>query len=404
MDDQLTSADSLQSLLDSFVAITSERDDESILAQSVDLARLATQSRFGAGVTVGAAGITLFVHQGLTKPQFEAMPHFPEGYGLLEAVLLDQAPIRLDHMSEDPRSVGFPLGHVAMESLLGVPILFEGDLRGALYLTKPPGHGGFSERDELFMMSLAAQTAVALETSRILADKDQINEQLMAANQLKSDFVSMASHELRTPLTSIVGFASTLTKYWDTTPESDRLEYLSIIDRQGTRLMRLVNDLLSMSRIEAGGLESNQSNIELTAAVDHAIQEVGDLVSDIAVDVPSDLSVHADPDHLQQILINFLANAIRYGGPPISISATAVDEFVQIVVADNGEGVPESFVPQLFEKFTQAQSGSTRTATGTGLGLSIVFGLAEANGGTVWYEPNQPVGSQFFVKLPRAIK
>src|SRR5687768_7773700 len=110
----------LQLLLDSFVAIASERDVEAVLEQAVDLARLSTQSKYGAAVALADGGISVFVHKGMTTAQVAALPHYPEGHGMLGAVLEDKAPIRLDVLQDEVRSVGFPLGHVPMHAFLGV--------------------------------------------------------------------------------------------------------------------------------------------------------------------------------------------------------------------------------------------------------------------------------------------
>ncbi|MGH2678216.1 MAG: sensor histidine kinase, partial [Actinomycetota bacterium] len=107
------------------------------------------------------------------------------------------------------------------------------------------------------------------------------------------------------------------------------------------------------------------------------------------------LRVRVDPDHLEQILMNYVSNAMRYGRPPVRIDAGRRDRFVEIVVADSGSGVPPAFVPRLFEEFAQAG----RSGTGTGLGLSIVLGLARAQGGDAWYEAGEP-GARFCVRLP----
>ena len=177
---------SLQLLLDSFVAITSELSAAAILERAVDLARLLTSARYGAAVALDNGEIAEFVHAGLTNAQFNAMPHLPLGKGM------QKTPIRLEVLQSDPRSVGFPLGHVPMTAFLGVPIFQETDLVGALYLTKSPGQGLFSQQDELFMISLANQTAVALETAHLI---QRLNEKT-AIVQLMQD-VAVGANEAR---------------------------------------------------------------------------------------------------------------------------------------------------------------------------------------------------------------
>ena len=247
------------------------------------------------------------------------------------------------------------------------------------------------------------RVAAARELERYAAEVEAVNRELRVADQLKNDFVSMASHELRTPLTSIVGFASTLLTYWEETPEADKRTYIGVIDRQAQRLSRLVNDLLAMSRIESGSLHTRRTRVEVRVAIAQAVADLGSVADDVVVRCPDGIAAMADPDHVQQILVNYLSNAFKYGAGPVEIDACRDTRRVVLRVRDHGAGVPESFVDQLFDKFAQASTGSTRRATGTGLGLSIVRGLARANGGDAWYEPARPApGSVFSVWLEPA--
>jgi PAS domain S-box-containing protein len=223
----------------------------------------------------------------------------------------------------------------------------------------------------------------------------QANEDLRVADEMKSHFVAVASHELRTPLTAVLGFATTLLNHWDRIPDEEKRDQIRTIEVQARRLSRLADDLLTMSKIEAGALEVRPEAVDVAPAISRATSTFGD--REIEVDVPADLRVRADPDHLEQILMNYVSNAMRYGRPPVRIDARRRDGFVDIVVADSGSGVPQAFVPHLFEEFAQAGGGGT----GTGLGLSIVLGLARAQGGDAWYEAGEP-GARFCVRLPCA--
>ena len=223
----------------------------------------------------------------------------------------------------------------------------------------------------------------------------QANEDLRVADEMKSHFVAVASHELRTPLTAVLGFATTLLNHWDRIPDDEKRDQIRTIEVQARRLSRLADDLLTMSKIEAGALEVRPEAVDVAPAISRATSTFGD--REIEVEVPADLRVRADPDHLEQILMNYVSNAMRYGRPPVRIDARRRDGFVEIVVADTGSGVPQAFVPHLFEEFTQAGRGGT----GTGLGLSIVLGLARAQGGDAWYEAGEP-GARFCVRLPAA--
>lgn len=228
---------------------------------------------------------------------------------------------------------------------------------------------------------------------------EHLNAELQQTSDLKSNFVAMASHELRTPLTAIEGFAGTLQHRWEDLSDEDKRTFVDVIDAQAQRLGRLVADLLTLSRIESGRLRSHPESTSLTQVLERTLRDLGDI--DLGVDCDESIRVHADPDHLQQILLNFLSNARAYGEPPITVSATIEGDWVELVVADEGPGVESSFVPQLFDRFARAPVAERHDgSSGTGLGLSIVEGLAEANGGRAWYRPNEPRGARFGVRLP----
>lgn len=230
---------------------------------------------------------------------------------------------------------------------------------------------------------------------------DEANRALAHANQAMRDFVSIASHELRTPITSVLGFADIMTKNWEAISDSDKREYLSIIDRQARRLSRIVSDMLTLSNAEAGNIDVNKEAVELKPAIEQAIQYYAQS-AEIDVSSPEGLEVLADHDHLHRIIANYVGNAVKYGAPPFTVTVSDTGDWVEIRVGDQGEGVSEEFVPQLFDKFARADGHRASKQTGSGLGLSIVHALAQANGGEAWYEPNKPKGSCFGVRLPKA--
>lgn len=250
---------------------------------------------------------------------------------------------------------------------------------------------------------MVRKTARSFETElREANDRlDIVNRDLEYANQAMRDFVSIASHELRTPITSILGFANIMTKNWEAISDTEKQEFLGIIERQARRLSRIVSDLLTLSNVEAGKIDVNKEVVEVKAAIEQAIEYYAQS-AEIEVSAPDDLKVVSDPDHLHRIIANYVGNAVKYGAPPFTVEASDAGEWVQVRVCDQGEGVSEEFVPQLFDKFARAEAHRTSKQTGSGLGLSIVHALAQANGGEAWHEPNQPKGSCFFLKMPKA--
>ncbi|MCW2961242.1 MAG: sensor signal transduction histidine kinase [Thermoleophilia bacterium] len=245
---------------------------------------------------------------------------------------------------------------------------------------------GEGERAEAAALRLTAQQ---LNTA---------NASLRLHDEMRTHFLAMASHELRTPLTSISGFASTLVDRWEDLSDDQRRQFVQIIHEQGARLTRLVNDLLALTRLEGGEYPVRVRPIQVRERLEQARKAAG-LDEEAEITCEADVMAVADPDALEQILLNFLTNAKRYGAPPIRLDAFARDDgWVEISVYDTGPGVPRPFIPHLFAKFAQGPTG-TPDPTGTGLGLSIVQGLATAQGGDSWYEPVFPHGSRFAIRL-----
>ena len=241
--------------------------------------------------------------------------------------------------------------------------------------------------------------ASQLELQRLNLALETTNEELQEANQSLRDFVAMASHDLRSPLTAMLGWASTLVARWDGLKDENKRAAVETIEDNGRRLARLIDELLTISTIESGGLTTRAEIVGFREAIETVAATFSDGVSEITFDYPNGLALLVDSDHLQRILTNYVGNALKYGAPPIAVEAQEEAEWVEIRVRDEGPGVPEDFVPRLFGKFSRAEDDNTRSKPGTGLGLSIVAGLVEANGGETWYEPNHPQGSCFALRL-----
>lgn len=243
-----------------------------------------------------------------------------------------------------------------------------------------------------------------LELERMKVDKTNI--ELRELNETMRGFIATAAHDLRSPLASMVGFSSLLVENWTTLSEERRLKFITTIDRQSHNLTWLVNDLLTLSSIEGGVLSTQPEQIVLTKAISQCLAATDRDAASVSVSCSPDLVVRADPVHVERIIDNYLQNAFKFGEPPVRIEArrrddaTRLGDMVEIRVIDHGPGVPPEFETKLFDKFTRADTPSTRSTRGTGLGLSIVHGLAEANGGQAQYRPNVPHGSCFIVLLP----
>jgi signal transduction histidine kinase len=218
------------------------------------------------------------------------------------------------------------------------------------------------------------------------------------ANELKDRFLAMTSHELRTPLTSIAGFATTLTGRWSQLGDAEKLRSVQIIEAQSERLTELIEELLLLSALESGEMRINRERVDVSELLRRIVAGF-DAGPDVVVDAPAGVVWSLDKRYFTQVVENYISNARKYGSPPIVVSATASPRWLELTVADRGRGVPDEFVPQLFEPFRRGleQPG----VHGSGLGLSIVRGIVEALGGDAWYERNRPNGACFKARFPQ---
>ncbi|MDZ4655111.1 MAG: response regulator [Coriobacteriia bacterium] len=227
--------------------------------------------------------------------------------------------------------------------------------------------------------------------------------------QMKNEFVSTVSHELRTPLTSIKGYVDLILDEEAGEINDTQREFLSIVKENSDRLVNLINDLLDISRIESGRVHLKVQPLQLTERIRGAVDTFRAVLEQtgrtITVEVPDDLPPAAgDPDRVGQVLINFISNAIKYSpeGGNVWVRVEADDEFVRASVTDEGIGIAEEDMAQLFTKFYRIDSKLTCEIGGTGLGLSIVKSIIELLGGEVGCKSTSGEGSTFWFTLPRA--
>lgn len=227
--------------------------------------------------------------------------------------------------------------------------------------------------------------------------------------QMKSEFVATVSHELRTPLTSIAGSLGLISggAAGEVTPKVGRL--IEIAHSNAARLVRLINDILDIEKIEAGRMQFDIRSLGLAPLLDAAIHQTAGFADEYGVSIRIDpfmpgASVLADEDRLMQVFTNLLSNAIKFSprGETVTVRVVPLDRRYRISVVDRGEGIPEAFRNRIFEKFAQADGSDTRQKGGTGLGLSIVREIVVRLGGSVSFDSIEGEGSAFHVDLPMA--
>ena len=263
------------------------------------------------------------------------------------------------------------------------------------------------EPDVIQMMdAIGAQVGQFFERKRAEEEVRAAYEEARAANRAKDEFLATLSHELRTPLSAIVGWTHMLRSgQLDAATASRAIE---TIDRNARVQTQLISDILDVSRIVSGKLHLDVRPVELASAIGAALDTVRPSADAKGVQLESSLEaaampVSADPDRLQQVVWNLLANAIKFTprGGRVELRLRRVATHAEIVIEDTGAGIPRSFLPHVFERFRQADGSSTRAHGGLGLGLAIVRHLVEAHGGTVQADsPGEGHGSIFTVRLP----
>ena len=225
--------------------------------------------------------------------------------------------------------------------------------------------------------------------------------------RLKDEFVATVSHELRTPLTSISGSLGLLAGQWASKLPESAARLLAIAHTNSQRLVRLINDILDIEKLESGHVVFNLSKVAVRPLVEHALEDNRGFAQSYGVQVrlgvmSDDADVNADPDRLAQVITNLLSNAIKFSpaGGEVLVAVEKNANDVRITVRDHGAGVPDDFKLHIFEKFAQADATSTRQKGGTGLGLSIVKQIVERLGGNVGFEDAPGGGAIFYVELP----
>jgi signal transduction histidine kinase len=283
------------------------------------------------------------------------------------------------------------------QSFITVPIISKQMAVGTLNLVsrKP---AAYSKRSLDILVPIAEQLAIAIETIRFF-------EETKLLDQLKSDFVSKVSHELRTPLTSIKGFTEILLTYGDVDSKTKK-EFLTIINEESERLTRLINDILDLSKIEAGKLEWQIQPVSLTELVDYVVKLFQPIAQEKNLMIRTQVSenlpkVHGDWDQLLQVMDNLLSNAIKFtASGSISILVSREDHNVRLSVRDTGIGISKEDLKKVFNKFHQLGDARSGRPRGTGLGLAICKEIIEHLGGRTWCESEPGRGSTFIFVLP----
>jgi PAS domain S-box-containing protein len=393
--------------------VASTLDQEKIVQKVTDAAREMTGAEFGAffynvrDVSAPSGAFMLYALSGAPKEAFASFPN-PHATALFGPTFRGEGAVRLDDVSADPRYgqnspfYGMPPGHLPVRSYLAVPVKrASGEVLGGLCF----GHsqpGVFTDEDERLTLSMAAWASVALENAGLYVEAQQ-------ANRMKDEFLAVLSHELRTPLNAIVGYARLLRGGILTGDKA--AEGFETLERNAASLAQIIEDVLDVSRIVSGKLRLDVQPVELPLIIENAVATVRPAADAKGIRVQTTIDprvgpISGDPNRLQQIAWNLLSNAVKFTpkGGRVQVRLERVNSHVELAVSDTGIGISPDFLPYVFERFRQADSGVTRKTGGLGLGLAIVRHIVEMHGGTVEASSGgEGQGATFRVRLPLMI-
>jgi signal transduction histidine kinase len=283
-------------------------------------------------------------------------------------------------------------------AVLAVPLMYEDQVMGALVVSRTqPGH--FPQQVIDLLTTFASQSALAMQNARLF-------RQLEVASKHKSQFLANMSHELRTPLNAILGYTELIVdQIYGEVPEKIN-EVLDRVQKSGRHLLGLINDVLDLSKIEAGQLTLELNSYAFNDVVQAVVSAVGSLAAekqlrlttDLAPDLPAG---QGDIRRITQVLLNLVGNAIKFTEKgEVSVGVSASNGMFLAAVADTGPGIRQEDQQKIFEEFQQSDTAVTKSKTGTGLGLAIAKRIVELHGGRIWVESVVGKGSTFFLTLP----
>ena len=302
----------------------------------------------------------------------------------------------------------YPLSYVqqaGFRALLAVPLLREDRLIGALIVRRKAA-GEFPPPVVDLLQTFAAQSVLAIHNARLFHEIEEKGHELEIANKHKSEFLANMSHELRTPLNAILGYTELIVdNIYGDVPEKIK-EILERLENNGHHLLSLINDVLDLSKIEAGRLTLSLNEYSMGEVIQTVITSVEALAAEkkleLKVMVPTDLTTgKGDEQRIAQVILNLLGNAIKFTEEgEVRVEATVSNETFMVSVSDTGPGLSEADQKTIFEEFHQVDGSSTREKGGTGLGLSIAKRIVEMHGGRIWVESTHGKGSTFRFTLP----
>jgi two-component system, NtrC family, sensor kinase len=334
---------------------------------------------------------------------FPARPSRSLGVG---RAILDRDVVHIPDVELDPEYRAHHLaGAIGFRSGLFVPMLRDGVPIGAILVARAEA-GPFSDNEIALLKTFADQAVIAIENVRLFHELEAANRELSAASQHKSEFLANMSHELRTPLNAIIGFSEVLSERMFGELNEKQEEYSKDIHASGQHLLSLINDILDLSKIEAGRMELELSDFHLPTALDSALTLVRERAGRRSLTVHTNIDrqlgeIRADERKIRQVVLNLLSNAIKFTpeGGRIDVAAVSKDGLAEVSISDTGVGIAPEDQEAVFEEFRQVGTADKK-GEGTGLGLTLCRKFVELHGGRIRVKSELGVGSTFTFTIP----
>jgi signal transduction histidine kinase len=407
------SVERLQALSEVSQAVNSTLDLQEVLETIVARAVQLSGSNAGAIYELDetAGDLRLRASSGLPPDLVETLRSQPVrmGEGATGLAAATHAPVSIadirNRQDPYPSLLRDVLEQAGLRAVLALPLLREGRVFGALALARIMT-GRFRVEIVDLLQTVAEQSTLAIQNARLFREIEQKGRELQTASQHKSQFLANMSHELRTPLNAILGYTELIIdRIYGEVPETIR-DVLERVQKSGRHLLDLINDVLDLSKIEAGQLTLSLTDYSFRDMVHTVVSAMESLAAEkgliLNVDVEADLPVAlGDERRIAQVLMNLLGNAIKFTETgELKVGATRAEGEFLVAVSDTGPGIAESDQQRIFEEFQQVDSSSTRAKGGTGLGLAITKRIVEMHGGKLWVESVLGQGSTFFFSVP----
>jgi signal transduction histidine kinase len=331
-----------------------------------------------------------------------------KGQGVTTQVMERRQPVQIRDIAAEgvyESPIRRPLIEAGHRALLGVPLVIEDEVIGVLAVTrKAPGE--FEPEIVRLLSTFATQSALAIQNARLFLEIEDKSRQLEVASQHKSEFLANMSHELRTPLNAVIGFSEVLGERMFGELNEKQEEYLKDIHASGQHLLSLINDILDLSKIEAGRMELELADFHLPQAIENALVIVRERALRRGITLEQSIDPHVgevqgDERKVKQVLLNLLSNAIKFTpeGGRVEVRAGVADNMAELSVIDTGVGIAPEDQEAVFEEFRQVGVAEKR-AEGTGLGLALARKFIELHGGRIWVKSQVGAGSTFTFRIP----